>query len=285
LQDLILKARKRLEKLYINFALNKRVKTIGDLMNHSKNNFKVLALILLTSALLIAAVNPNITTVKAQTTDSLYVYSTIGGTISANGTALTGGSSPTYANGTVLSFTATPSSGFEFLSWISVSAAGAATSTVSTFSYTISETSCAIEAMFYPTTNATQTSSGSGSASVTLYFSAGGTTIPASPATYTNYTVGTVSDFAAVPSSGFQFLYWIVATSSISAFTTSTLAFNVTSSTCALQAFFIPTSSTVTLPTPTPKVNEFSSAITIFLALALISTAFGTYAFTKKANN
>ncbi|MGA3291176.1 MAG: hypothetical protein ABSD42_13165 [Candidatus Bathyarchaeia archaeon] len=256
---------------------------------NSTKNFKVLALILLTSTLLIGAISPSISTVKAATTDSLYVYTTTGGVISANGTALKGGSSPTYNNGTVLTFTETPSADFQFLSWIYVSSAGPVTSTATSFSQTISTAACAIEAMFLPTTNATQTVSGSGTASIYLYFSAGGTTVPSStptssgPATYTNYTVGKVSDFNAVASSGFKFLYWMVATSTVSTYTTSTLAYNVSATTCALQAFFIPTSSTVTLPTPTPKINEDSSATAIILAVILASIAFATYTYTKKA--
>jgi len=225
----------------------------------SKNttkNFKVFALILLTSALLLVAVIPNVP-VKAATTDSVYVYSTIGGSISGNGTALTGGSSPTYANGAVVAFTETPSSGFTFLNWIYINGTtGATTSTASTLSTSITQASCAVEAMFLPTTNATQTSSGSGAATIDLYFSAGGTTDPASPKTYTNYTIGTSSTFSAVPASGFKFLYWVVATSSVSTYTSSSLTLNIPANTCVIQAFFVPTSSNVALPTPTPKVNE-----------------------------
>ena len=51
---------------------------------------KFLALIVLVSVLLLAAVNLNIPSVKAQTTESVYVYTSCGGTISANGASLTG---------------------------------------------------------------------------------------------------------------------------------------------------------------------------------------------------
>ena len=55
-------------------------------MNKTTKNCKVLALILLTSALLIVAAVPN---VGAQTNDNVYIYTSIGGTISAIGTTLT----------------------------------------------------------------------------------------------------------------------------------------------------------------------------------------------------
>ena len=259
----------------------------------SKNtakNFKVLALILLTSALLITAISTEVPMAKAATSDSVYVYTTLGGTITANGATVTGGSSPTYDNGTVVSFTAVPSAAdFTFLGWVYINGA-AASSTVNPLSFTISAKSCAVEAMFQPTTNATQTSTGSGQATIALYFSAGGTTVPASgtgtgtSGTYTNYTVGTSSTFTAVPASDFKFLYWMIATSTVSTYTSTALTLKVPENTCVMQAFFVPTSSTVTLsPTPTPKVDEFSSAIALVTALALVAVAFGTYTYTKKA--
>lgn len=258
----------------------------------SKNtakNFKVLALILLTSALLITAINTEIPMAKAATSDSVYVYTSVGGTITAGGATVAGGSSPTYDNGTVVSFTAVPSADFNFLWWVYINGA-ANSSTVNPLSFTISAQSCAVEAMFQPTTNATQTSTGSGQATIAMYFSAGGTTVPASgtgtgtSGIYTNYTIGTASTFTAVPASGFNFLYWMIATSTVSTYTSTALTLNIPENTCVMQAFFVPTSSTVTIsPTPTPKVDEFSSAIAIIMALALVAVALGTYTYTKKA--
>jgi hypothetical protein len=53
-----------------------------------------------------------------------------------------------------------------------------------------------------------------------------------------------------------------------------------------MQAVFIPTDSSVTLPgqpTPTPTVPEFSGIITAAIAVALVAVAVGTYTYSKKA--
>lgn len=250
----------------------------------STKNFKVLALILVTSALLLVAIIPNISSVKAATQDSVYVYTVIGGAISANGTALTGGSTYKYDNGAAISLTATPATGYKFLNWIYLSAAGANTSTSNPFVFTVAEASCALEAMFTPSVNdTTSTSSQSGASNVILMISVGGTTEP-TEGSYTNYTVGTVSNFNAVAASGFKFLYWNVATSTGSIYTTNPLPLNVTENVCAIQAMFIPTSSTVTLPAIT-TVDEYSSATAIIVALILVAVAFGTFTLKKKAKN
>ncbi len=255
---------------------------------NSTKNFKVLALILLTSALLISAINTQVPLAKAATTDSVYVYSTIGGSVSANGTAAAGGSSLSYANGDVVTFSQTASAGFNFLGWIYVTPSGAVTSAASTVTETISASGCAIEAIFIPTTNAVQSSSGSGTATIALYFTVGGTTVPSSltstpPITYTNYTIGESATFTAVPASGFNFLFWMVVTSTSSTYTSSTLTLNIPQNTCAMEAIFVPTSSTLTLPTPTPTINEFSTATTLAMVIAIVAVAFGTYTYTKKA--
>jgi hypothetical protein len=253
---------------------------------NSTKNFKVFTLILLTSALLLVAINPNISSVKATTQDSVYVYASLGGTVSANGTSLTGGNSYNYNNGSAVNFTATAGTGFKFLDWIYVTATGGATSTANPFVYTVSEASCSIQAMFIPTSNLTSSSSSqSGASTVDILMSTGGTTVPAGATkSYTNYTIGTVGNFTAVPGAGFKFLYWIVV-SSAGAFTSTAtaLSYNLTSSSYGIQAMFIPTSSTVTLPTPTPTVNEFSSAAAIIIVAILAISAFGTYTYTKKA--
>ena len=246
-------------------------------MNKKITSMKFLALVFLTSVLLTGSIYA--ASVKAQTQDSVYVYDTIGGTISAGGTALTGNSTYSYNNGTAVTFTANPGSGFKFLAWEYVSATGANTSTDNPFVYTIVSASCAIQAMFTPTTNATASSSSGGTSTVDLLSSIGGTTEPAE-GTYTNYTIGTVYNFNAVAGTGFKFLYWIVATSAgANVYTTSTLALNLTSSTCALQAMWIPTSSTVSLPT---IIDEFSTAAAITLVAVLAVSVIGTYAYTRK---
>ena len=72
-----------LEKLISALFFKLTKAKFGDLMNKTKN-LKVIALILLTSAILLAAIPlPN---VAAATQDSMYVYSSIGGTVSTGGT-------------------------------------------------------------------------------------------------------------------------------------------------------------------------------------------------------
>jgi hypothetical protein len=225
--------------------------------------------------------------VTAQTQDSIFVYSTIGGTISADGTALTGGNTYKYNDGSTVTFIATPDSGYQFLSWVDLTAAGGTTNTTTPLQYNVSA-SGAIEALFIPTSNATAAPGGTGTSTVVIMLSAGGTTEPLA-GSYTNYTVGNVSSFTAVPGNGFKFLYWMIAPSTSNTFTTSQVSWNVTADVCALQAYFVPTSSTVALPsasaspTASPTVPEFSGIATVIIALALVAVAFGTYTYRRKA--
>lgn len=251
----------------------------------NKTKLRIFTLVLGTLMILLVATNPGILTVKAQTQDSVYVYTSVGGTVSANGTSLTGGNSYNYADGASVNFTATSNTGFQFLCWEYAASSGTNTSTDNPFVYTISSAECAIQAMFVPSVNTTLSSSSSqtGTAPFEVPMSIGGTTTPAA-GTYDNYTIGTVVNFTATAGNGFKFLYWLVPTASgdaVNIVTSNTLAFNVTDNACAVQAFFIPTSSTVTLPTIT-TINEFSTAATIIVALALVAVAFGTYAYKRR---
>ncbi len=247
-------------------------------MSKSKN-FKAFALIFLTSALLIVATSPS---VKAATQDSVYIYTSLGGSISTMGATLPGGTSYNFENGTVVDLNATAGSGFQFLCWEVVSASGATTSTDNPLAYTPDVASSAIQAMFIPTSNATESSTSSGSATIDILASIGGETNP-STGTYTNYTTGTTNNFQAVPGSGFQFLYWIVVSANgANTYTSDTVALDVTANSCGLQAMFVPTSSTVSLPTPTPAVPEYSSAVAGILVVMLVAVAFGTFAVTRR---
>ncbi len=255
-------------------------------MSKTSKNFKVFALILLTAAILVVATCPNIAYVKAQTTDSVYVYTSLGGSITGNGTTLTGGASASYANGTAVSFEAVAGTGFNFLCFEYAASTGAVTYTTNPLVVTLTSSSCAIEAMFTPASNVTPVAT-SGTSTIDVLTSLGGTTNPSS-GSYTNYTIGTADDFVATPGTGFTFLYWMVSAAAGSCIsTTSTIDYNVSASTCALQAYFIPTGSSVTLPstspTPTTTVNEFSSATAIIASVMLVAVAFGTYTYTKKA--
>ncbi len=227
--------------------------------------------------------------VKAASTTSVYVYTTFGGTVAGNGTTLTGGATKDYTTGSTINFTATASDGFKFLCFEYVAASGAQTSTDNPFLQTLSSSSCALEVLFTPTTNTTATESGSGTATVSTLLTAGGDTVPSVPSgqsagTYTNYTVGTTYPFTAVPGSGFKLLFWLTATTSGSTttyniYTSTNPHITIESSIVAIQALFVPTSSSVTVPT----ISEISTAVVAVLAVALVVSAVGTYAYTKKA--
>ena len=79
------------------------------------------------STLLIVALNAG---VYAQTQGSVFVYTSVGGTITANGTAVTGGSTQSYNVGTTVNFNAVTGTGFKFIGWETVTASGANTTTV-----------------------------------------------------------------------------------------------------------------------------------------------------------
>jgi len=256
-------------------------------MLKTKRNLEIFAMILLTSSLLLLAINANVASVKAQTTDTVIAYTTLGGTIAINGTTLAGGgTSTTYAANSDLTLTATASSGFKFLCWEYASVSGPTTSTSNPLQYTISVSEIALMAMFTPTTNATQSSTSTSAATVDVFNSIGGTTTPAGGFTgpaYTTYTIGTSYSFTQTPGTGFQFLYWLVQTSSgANVYTASPLSLKITSSSTAIQAFWVPTSSTITLPT---IVSEFSSAMLAVLLSVLVLIAAGTYVYHRRAKN
>jgi hypothetical protein len=230
---------------------------------------KVLTLVLLASTLLVMATSLS---VKAQGTATVAILSSVGGT-----TSPAGGTSPSYTIGHSASFTATPGSGWQFFYWIVTTAAGSTTYTTNPLSWDVTGAG-SVQAMFLPTTNATETPNPAGTSSIYVLVSAGGETTPASE-TYT-YNVGSVATFTATPGSGFRFLCWVVApaTGGI-VYTANPLNYNVTNGDCAVQALFVPTSSTVTLPT---IVDEYSSAAVVALTATLVAVAFATFAARRK---
>ena len=260
-------------------------------------NLKVLTMILLTSTLLILAASAtSVPSVKAATNQTLVVYTTLGGAssgaVKANGTAMTAGSTGnSLISGDTYSFTATAASGFKFLCWVYADKSGPVGSTSATFSKVISN-ECSLEAVFIPTTNTTATTSGSGAATLSLFSTAGGETVPAGSLTGASVsaTIGHTTTITQTPGSGYTFLCWVVQCSENNYYTSSSLAYTPTSSGAAIEAIWVPTSLSVTLPSASPtatptKVAEFPSAIVAISALALFALAFGTYAYTKKNRN
>lgn len=251
---------------------------------------KVLAMIILTSALLILASSASISTVKAQSTTTLFLYTTLGSSsVSANGTALTAGSSNTLTSGDTYTFTATPDSGWTFVCFEYASAAGAVGSTKNPYS-TVVSSACSLEAVYIPTSNATGTTSGSGSSTITLFATAGGTTSPAGSTTGASIsgTIGTATTLTETPSSStYTFLCWVTqCSSSDNYYTTSTLSYKPLTSGVAIEPIWIPASFTLTLPTPAPSVTpkptpEYSSAALIAIVAALVALAAATVVYKK----
>jgi hypothetical protein len=229
---------------------------------------KVLILVLLASALLLLSADLN---AKAAGTATVVVLSSVGGT-----TSPAGGTSPSETIGQSVSFAATPDSGWNFFYWIVTTAAGSTTYTTNPLSWNVTGAG-SVQAMFLPTRNGTLTPVAAGTSAVYFPTSAGGSTSPKAGTTQTE-TNGITVAFTATAGTGFKFLCWIIAPASGGiVYTSNPLEYNV-SGACAAQALFLPTSSTVTLP---KIVNEFSSAATVGLAIAMLAVACGTYAYKK----
>jgi hypothetical protein len=251
-------------------------------------NLKVLAMILLTTTLLILASGASISTVKAATTQNVVLYTTLGASsVTANGTAMTLGGSNTFTSGNTETFVVTPSSGYKFLCWVYADASGPVASTAASYSKVISAT-CSLEAVCVPTTNTTATTSGSGAATLTVFATSGGQTDPAGAITGASVkgTIGSSTQFTETPGTGYTFLCWIVQCASNNEYTSSTLNYVPTSAGAAVEAIWVPTSSSVTLPpittpTPTPKVDEISTAMAAIVVAALAVAALGTFAYKK----
>jgi hypothetical protein len=244
--------------------------------------------ILLILSLFVLASNVSMPTVKAASTTSVFLYVTVGAqSVTANNTAMTMGASTTFTNGDTVQFQVTPFSGFQFLCFVYADSSGAVTSTYNPYTKTL-QGSCALEAICVPTSNQTSTTvSGSGQATIVVFSSIGGTTNPAGSTDanttgYGSYVIGHSTTLTQTPGNGFKFLCWMVQVNSTTVYTSDSLTYTPISTGTAIQAVWIPTSSSVTLPT---TVDEFSSAVGAILALVLVGCAFGAFAYTKKYGN
>ena len=231
--------------------------------------------ILLTAALLMPIVSLNIA--KAQSQATVDVIATVGGTTTPTG------DNNMYADGTVVTLTATAGDGFLFQYWAIVSSAGGTQDLNNPTTLTVKggET-YAVQAVFQPiqlilpatqTTNATN-------AIVVVLSSVGGTTTPAAGA----YALADASQLklTATPISGFKFDHWVIGGSPLThgaySFTDTPTDNPYTvdhgyGNTYTYQPVFVPTNA----------VPEFSSIATIAMALVLVAIAFGTYVYKRKA--
>ena len=244
---------------------------------------KILALTLLTSLIMFAALN--VTVINAQSAATVNVLASVGGTTDPSG------SGNTYLDGTSVTFTATPDAAYQFVNWIISADTGANTSSiVNPFTLSVTGgTTYDVQAIFAPVlpppgigglpTNM------SSAAFVVVLAGAGGTTDPP-PGTYA-LADATAMMLKATADSGWTFEHWVISGPNLShggypfTATPTDNPYNVNhgyGNMFSYQPVFTPTGTT----TPTPTVPEFSSIATIVVALALVTIALGTYAYRRK---
>ncbi len=261
------------------------MKFLSEIKNLLKTSRMLKALIftLLTAMLLMAVLNLAMQSVKAQTTDTVVILTSIGGTTSPSGTN-------SYPDGSVQTFTATPTGDeYSFVDWEISTAAGATFTSTNPLSLTLNESSYTLQAIFQPILYippATAPTSAT-DAIVVILAGVGGNVSPA-PGTYALSNAASLN-LTATADSGWTFDHWVIAGTPMNhgayslTLTPTNNPYNVNhgyGNTYSYQPVFSPISTTAT---PTPTVNEFSTATTLIAVIALVAAAFGTYTYTKKA--
>lgn len=251
---------------------------------------KLFALTLLTSLLLLSTCA---LIVKAQGDGTVAVLDSVGGTVDPSGTN-------TYADGTVVTFTATPmDESFVFVNWIIVTEAGSSTVSDNPLSLTVAGgTTYAVQPVFQPiqpVPGKAMPTDLSNAAIVVVLVSGGGTTSPA-PGRYALANAQALN-LKATANSGWQFSHWIISGSSTDHggapvnLTPTDNPYNVNHGygyTYNYQAVFIPVGSTV--PTPTPSSggtiggmsNETWIIIALVVVIVVLLVAFGFFAMKRK---
>ena len=252
-------------------------------MFNSKKNLKVFALIFILSAFAVTVAASNFAAVKAQSQGTIDMFVAAGGT-----TDPAEGSTTNYPDGTVVTLTATPGTGFVFTSWEIVSASGGTEDLNNPTTLTVSGgVEYAIQPVFSPIQQAIPSApvtDFSTAAIVVVLSAVGGTTTPAA-GTYALANAASLN-LQATAATGLTFDHWVIGGSPMShgaySFTDTPTnnPYNVNhgyGNTYTYQPVFKPTSSTTS-----PTVPEYSSVAAIVVALALVAVAFGTYAYKRK---
>jgi len=260
-------------------------------------NLKIFALVLLTSALLLTAITPNLPGAKAQSNITVTVFTSVGGTTTPTGTN-------SYASGTNVALAATPGTGFYFSNWIVVTAAGSYDDYNNPTSITVTSSSgYAVQAVFDPiqavptiapeqpetlptlTPDTTVQPNTANDAIVVVVAGVGGSVSPA-PGVYALANAASLQ-LTATASTGFTFSHWVIGGYPLShggySFTDTPTQnpYDVEHGygyTYSYQPVFNAVSP-ATSPTPIP---EFASAAVLITVMALIIVAFAAYGFVKK---
>ena len=257
-----------------------------------KNSIKFFALTLLTSLLLLAALNSNVISVKAQGQATVNVLDSIGGTTDpAAGTT-------TPADGTPVTLTASDNSGFIFQYWIISTSSSSNVVYDNPTSITVSGgVTYSIQALFQPielAPGSIPVTNQSTAAIIVVLAAAGGTTTPA-PGTY-QLADTSKSTLTATADSGWQFSHWVISGMILShgGYPFDPVPTNNPypldhgyGYTYNYQPVFTPTGITEPTPTPTatPGIGGLSTDTAIIIGLVaviiIILIAFGIFAMRK----
>jgi hypothetical protein len=265
-----------------------------ELINHTKIS-AIFALILLAS-MVMAAINPYVTSVKAQGQATVIVLDSIGGS-----TDPVGPGNYSYDAGTGVTFTATPDTNLVFLYWIISTSAGFVVYNDNPLTLTVTGgVTYLVQPVFqgqnipllpfYPSPDL------SADAIIGILPSAGGTTEPA-PGTYAvaNATQVTIR---AIPDNGWQFVHWVISGGPMTGHGGSPFTATPTDNpytvghgygfTYDYQPVFIPTGTTAPTPTPTSSTGGgISTETTIIIALAvvivIILVAVGAFEYMRRS--
>lgn len=284
----------KFNKEYLAY-LKQATKDFYGEMRKMKRTSKIFALTLLTSLLLLLTLNCAFVAVEAQGNATVVVLDSLGGTVDPSGTT-------TYADGSAVTLTATPSDTtlYAFDHWIV--SADVTTTTYTDNPLTITVTggvTYAVQAVFsavqqVPGTTGLPTNMAT-AAIIVVLTSAGGTTTPA-PGTYA-LADATSTTLKATPNSGWVFYHWVISGPNLShggyPFTATPTDNPYTvdhgyGNRFVYQAVFVPTEST--LPTPTPSSggtlggmsNETWIIIGLVVVIIIVLIAFGVYAARRK---